>query len=322
MLAEFLFTPDALADDDGRNGTDVIRELEQCLFPFRAVPVVLLCNLGDQWERAASRRITRIQNHNHRADAMAMLQKLSQFYVGRPITTAQANTEVDWVNAGLRSISQVPIEKIIVSSNTTPTSNEVVSLKDFLTEGFWKPFENPRLVGRDSGSQEKVLRAICTHSDWMILRLPQIRGGSDDEIVTVKQIVKLSNQLPPGFRKTAIDVQVCMQKNIPEHNLFRGIANELSSFVKQGIQIRLTIWPEKHFVNRELIAGEFARKSKGAPVPKPLWYITMTHVSVGSRDAASAGEAGNTWSLFSREKAFERHTQLSTDTPLRSEILK
>lgn len=322
MLAEFFFTPDALADEDGRNGTDVIRELEQYFFPFRSVPVALLCKLGDQWEVAASRRIARIKNHNHRTDAMAMLQKLSQLYVERPIPTAQANTEIEWVNAGLGSISQVPIDKIIVSSNTTPTSKAVASLKDFVTEGFWKPFENPRLVGRDSYSQEKVLRAICTHSDWMILRLPQIRGGSDDEIVTVKQIVKLSNQLPPGFRKTAIDVQVCMQKNIPERNLFGGIASELSAFVKQGIQIRLTIWPEKHFVNRELIAGEFAKTSPGTLVPKPLWYITMTHVSVGSRDAASAGESGNTWSLFSRQKAFERHEQLSAHTPLRSEMLK
>jgi len=167
-----------------------------------------------------------------------------------------------------------------------------------------------------------VLTAICTHSDWMILRLPQIRGGNDDEIVTVKQIVKLSNQLPPGFRKTAIDVQVCMQKNISERNLFGGIASELSTFLKQGYNIRLTIWPEKHFVNRELIAGELAKTSTGNLVPRPLWYITMTHVSVGSRDAANAGEAGNTWSLFSRQKAFERHQQLSLDKPIRSELLK
>jgi len=322
MLAEFLFTPDALADDDGRNGSDVIRELEQCLFPFRSVPIALLCKLGDQWEIAASGRVARIKNHNHRTNAMAMLQKLSQLYVGRPLTAPQAKTEIEWVNSALNSVSQVPLDKIIVSSNTTPMSNAVASLKDFVTEEFWKPFENPRLVGRDPNSQEKVLRAICTHSDWMILRLPQIRGGSDDEIVTVKQIVKLSNKLPPGFRKMEIDVQVCMQKNISEGNLFGGIASELCTFVNQGIRIRLTIWPEKHFVNRELIAGELAKTSTGDLVPRPLWYITMTHVSVGSRDAANAGEAGNTWSLFSRQKAFERHQQLSVDKPIRSELLK
>jgi hypothetical protein len=321
MLAEFFFTPEALADDDGRNGTDVIRELEQCFFPLRSVPIVLLCKLGEQWEIAASRQIARIKNPNHRADAMAMFKRLSQLCVGRPLATAQVNTETEWMNAGLSSVAEVPFEKIIVSSRMQASSTKVASIKEFLTEGFWKPFENPRLVGRDCGSQEGVLRAICTHADWMILRMPQIRGGSDDEIVTVKQIIKLSNQLPSGFRKTAIDIQVCMRKNIPERNLFGGIADELSTLVKQGMQIRLTIWPEKHIVNRELIAGEFAKTSSGTRVTRPLWYVTMTHVSVGSRDSASAGEAGNTWSLFSRQKAFERHQQLLAATPIRSELL-
>jgi hypothetical protein len=155
-----------------------------------------------------------------------------------------------------------------------------------------------------------------------MLRLPQVRGGSDDEIVTVKQIIKLSNQLPAGFRATAIDLHVCIQPRISEHNLMNGISGELSTFVRQGIQIRLTIWPERHFVNRELLAGEFAKTSPGDLSPRPLWWITMTHVAVGSRAAANAGEAGNTWSLFSRPKAHERFEQIKADSPIRSVLLR
>lgn len=324
MLAEFMLTPEALTDDHGRNGVDVIREIGQCLFPSRTVPIALVCKLGDnEWERVTSSKIARIADVNHRQNAMALFQKLlSQLCVTRPSTPRTGDDEAGWITAAMTSAKHVPMDRIIVSTGVEPPPKLGVSVRDFLTDPFWEPFVNPRLIARDLASQERVLRAICSHSDWMILRLPQIRGGSDDEIVTVKQIISLSNDLPTGFRKTAIDLHVCMQKNIPEHNLFRGIAGELSTFVKLGIQIRLTIWPEKHFVNRELIAGEFAKTSTRNLVHRTLWYITMTHVTVGSRDAANAGEAGNTWSLFSRQTAFERYERLSVDKPIRSEVLK
>jgi hypothetical protein len=147
-----------------------------------------------------------------------------------------------------------------------------------------------------------------------MLRLPQIRGGSDDEIVTVKQIIRLSNQVPAGFRKTAIDLHICMQPRITEQSLIGGVSGELSAFVRKGIQIRLTLWPEKHFVNRSLLAGDFAKTSSGDFVPRPLWFITMTHVAVGRRNAGNAGEEDNTWSLFSRQEAHKRFEQLKSDT--------
>lgn len=324
MLAEFLLTPDSLSDDDGRNGADVIREIGRCLFPSRAVPVALVCKLGgDEWERATSQRIARIANFNHRQDAMSFFQKLrSQLCVTRPLIPITVDDEAAWISAGVSSASRVPMDRIVVSTKSVPPANLGISIRDFLTDTFWERLENPRLVGRDTSAQEHVLRAICTHSDWLLIRLPQIRGGSDDEIVTVKQIIKLSNQLPAGFRKTAIDLHVCMQRNISEHNLISGVSGELSTFVRQGIQIRLTIWPERHFVNRELLAGEFAKTSPGDLVRRPLWWITMTHVAVGSRIAANAGEAGNTWSLFSRQKAHARFAQINTDSPIRSDLLR
>lgn len=323
MLAEFLLTPDALADDDGRNGVDVVREIGQCLFPPRGVPVALVCKLGgEEWERATSRKIARIANKNHRVAAMSFFQKLlSQLCVTRPPIPVPCDDEAGWITAGATSASHIPIEKIVVSAMSAPAAKLGVSVKDFVAEAFWEPWENPRLVGRDTAAQEKALRAICTHSDWLTLRLPQIRGGIDDEIVTVKQVIELSNQLPAGFHKTAIDLHICMQPRITERNLIRGVSGELTTFVRQGVQIRLTIWPERHFVNRELLAGEFAKTSSRELLPRPLWWITMTHVAVGSRTAANAGEAGNTWSLFSRPKAHERFEKIKADSPIRSHLL-
>jgi hypothetical protein len=271
--------------------------------------------------KATSQKIARITNANHRQDAMSLFQRvLTQVCVTRPPTPRPSDDEAGWIAAGIQSANRVPIQGIVVSSQASPPAQIGSSLKEFVADEFWESLANPRLVGRDAVTQEQVLRAICTHSDWLLLRLPQIRGGSDDEIVTVKQIIKLSNQLPTGFRRTVIELQVCEQPNIPANNLINGIKSELSGFIRQGFQIRLTICPARHFINRELLAGESAQTSQGQLVPRPLWWITMTHVAVGSREAAVAGEAGNTWSLFSRQKAHERFEQMKTE-PCRPPIL-
>ena len=324
MLAEFLLTPDALSDDDGRSGSDVVRELADCFFPRRTVPLALLCKLGDdEWERATSRRIAQIKNPSHRQDAMSLFQKLlSQICVTRPRIHLASEDESGWIKAGMTSASQVLMNGIVVSSKSTPPDRLGVSLKDFVSDVFWRDLGNPRFVGRDTVNQEQVLRAICLHSDWLVIRLPQIRGGSDDEIVTVRQILKLSNQLPSGFRKTAIDLHVCMQPRISKHRLIRGISDELSTSVQQGVQIRLTIWPERHFINRELLGGDYTKTSPGDLVRRPLWWITMNHVAIGSRQGANRGDGANAWSLFSRQKAYERHEQIKDGNPIESVSLR
>lgn len=324
MLAEFLLTPDAMVDTYGGDALDAVRELTDCFFPSRATPLALVCKLGDEWEKATSVKIARIANVNHRQAAMNLFKRLmsSHLYVPRPMVSEGIKTENEWIMAGVTSNQNTPMNKIVVSDRASPPINLGASIRDFVSDLFWEEFPNPRLVARELITQEQTLRAICTHSEWLIMRLPQIRGGSDDEIVTVKQIVKLSNQLPVGFRKTFIDLHVCLQKRIPEQNLISGISWQLNSFVRQDVKIQLSIWPEKHFVNRELLGGDNTKTSPGEIVRRPLWWITMNHVAVGSLAAASAGEAGNSWNLFPRKKAYERYEKMSQETPLRSEILQ
>jgi hypothetical protein len=312
MLAEFLLTPDALS---GGDGPETVRKLAQCLFPRHAASPALICMLGgEKWVQAASQKIARLSNPNQRFEAMSLFQKLhSQICVNRPPLNLASDDETDWIRAGVASASHVPVDRIVVSSKATPPAQIGVTIEDFISDAFWEHFENPRLVGRDTTTQEQVLRAICTHSDWLMVRLPQIRGGSDDEIVTVKQIIRLSNQVPEGFGKTAIDVHICMQPRITEQALFRSVSAELSPFIAEGIQVQITVWPERHFVNRELLAGDFTKTSPGNIIRRPRWWITMTHVAVGSRNAANAGEGANTWSLFSRKRAYERFEQIIGD---------
>lgn len=323
MLAEFLLTPDAMSDSDDRDGADVVRELSSCFFPSRATPLTLVCKLGgSEWEDATSKRIARISNVNHRNAAMGLFQKLlSQHCISRPSIDVATDTEAGWIKAGVSSNSHVPFNNIIVSKNATPPANLGASISEFISETFWDQLSNPRLVGRETTPQEKVLRAICTHSDWLLMRLPQIRGGSDDEIVTVKQIIKLSNRLPTGFRNSFIDLHICLSGSFTERQLTQSVSNQLTSFIRNGVQIRLTVWPKGHFINRELLGGEFTKTSPGDILRRSLWWITMTHVAVGSQRAANAGEAGNTWSLFPRQKAHERIEAIESETPLHTEVL-
>ncbi len=149
--------------------------------------------------------------------------------------------------------------------------------------------------------------------------MPQIWGGSDDEIATVKQIIELSNGLPNGFQNSVIDLHVCLRGRLTQRDLIDGVSAELSKCVRQGVTIQLSIWPR--FISRELILGDLTRGSLGESIRRPLWYITMAHVAVGRREANDT-EFGNTWSLLSRKKAFARHEELKAATPLQKLTLK
>ncbi len=319
MLMEFLLTPDAICDTNGRNGTDVVRELKECLFPFSGAPIALICNLGgDKWVKAVSSKIARIPDGNHRSHLQDLFRQIvDQISVSRPVDHGIKDDESSWVAAGVESSSLVPLEKIVVSNCTALPTEEAVQLRKFTSRGFWEDYQNPRRVGRNRACQESVLRAICTHSDWIVIRLPQIRGGRDDEIVTAKQIIRLANELPSGFPKTKIDLHLCLRKNIREEKLINGVSHELKHFARQGIDLTLTLFSENKILDREIIGGMFTETSQLNEIPKPLWWITMNHVAIGKRDANDADAEGNAWSLFSREKAHDRFEEIAKTEPLK-----
>jgi hypothetical protein len=319
MLAEFMLTPDALLAGFSREGRDAIDELKACFLPGRTVPVALLSKLGDEWVNAAARKIARL-NSAHRHKAMAVFQQLlSDASLSRPGVRVQIEDENGWIQAARSSNSQVTFERIVVSPSATPPMGNGLALTDFVSDGFWEGYENPRVVARDLASQEPALKCICAHSEWMIIRMPQISGSSGDELATVKQIIRLSNRLPAGFHNSAIDLHVCLQRGISEQKLIDGVSAELADHVRQGVTIQLSLWP--HFINRELIAGDLSRTSSGEQFRRPLWYITMAHVAVGRREANDT-ESGNTWSLLARRRAFARYEDLRAATPLQALMLK
>ncbi len=200
MLAEVFLTPNSIADSCGNAGSDFITQLTNCLFPFSTASVVLICKLGgEEWANATARRIARISNPRQREDAMSLFKRIqSDLCVTRPAVTRGSNDEAAWIQAAKISAAQLALHKIVVSDGS-PTTSGIETVASFIKPDFWEAISNPRFVGRDENSQESALRYVCAHSDWLVLRFPQIRGGNDDEIVTVKQILRLTSEVPQGF---------------------------------------------------------------------------------------------------------------------------
>jgi hypothetical protein len=317
MLAEFYLTPHALADDDGGNGAEFVEELERTLlFPEqnRAASVPLICGLGTkEWLQAASKKIAHISNHVHQHRAKRFLLKLERDYclVDRPPTAVNTNEEKGWIDAGIQSASSFPLEKIIASSKPDSLPKNVFRIKDFISEEFWEAYQNPRLIGRSENEQEPVLRAVCAHSDWMIVTLPHIRGGSDDEIVTIKQILKLAKNLPQGFTKTEIKLRIQGEEggNSANERRIKAVRRELEDYLEDNVGFHIDACDG--ILNREILAGKYRKTSGGAREKDPRWLITMSHVAVGSRRTVD-GET-NTWNLFPRKNAHMRLRSLETE---------
>lgn len=316
MLAEFLFTPEALVDNDGRNGSEVVRELKRCFSSSSSSPTAIACKLGDdQWIGAVNKQIARIADRNHRSAAISFLKwLLENCSVSRPATNNAINDESGWIESGVKSALQVPLDNIVTSRQQASSKGLEIRLSDFISEQFWEKHPNPRFVDRTTSVQNQALRTVCVHSDWILLRFPYVKGGCEDEIVTVKQVIGLSSKLPEGFSKSFIRLQVCERKGRDSANLISSVFNEIAGAFEGEVRIQIEVVPE--FLNRELIAGDFTVDSSGKTFERPRWLITMSHVAVAANRNRNLNTSANTWNLFDRRIAFERFEEIRSASPV------
>ena len=150
--------------------------------------------------------------------------------------------------------------------------------------------------------------------------MPQIHGGSDDEIVTVKQIVRLATKLPHGFTKSDIELQIPLDSRPNAAELLRAVKNELQSVVSPVVNLNAIIIPQGSFVNREMLAGDYAVDSSGNQKRRARWWVTMNHVAVGARRDVGRDDA-NSWSLYPRRDADWRLSQIDAIASLASATL-
>lgn len=309
MLAEFIITPDVFsASDDILRGR--LSELRQVLLPRGSTPKFVICQLGsDTWQTAVGGKIAAIRNPELRSDAKALFEKLvAEVSVVRPLSKSETPiSEIEWISVGEQSSRQVALDGIVTSESTSKTGL-VLSAEQFVSDEYCDRFRNPRFVARTEESQITSLRTICLHSDWMILRLPQIRGGVDDEIVTLKQVLKLASARLPGQTNCSVEIHVCRQEKIPDDRLKSSVENELSGFLNNLADVEVKLFPAKAFNDRQVFAGEWAPMPNEQRLRRVRWLVTMTHVAIGNQRESSPEPC--TWSLFDRKSAHARLKQI------------
>lgn len=318
MLAEFFLTPEVFCDSD-----EGLRDLQTCLFPFGNTPVALICQLGDHWKKAIVDKIVRIPNQNHQHLAMTLFEKVCEdIAVARPAGGNAPPDEPSWIRTAQQSHRVLELDGVVVSDNLPNPPNECTTLAEFVVPPFWEDYPNPRFIQRDVGAQESVLRPFCAFSDWIIVRMPQIRGGNEDEIVTVKQIIRLATNVPSGFRKSSIELHFPLDERLSRNpkRVMSSVLQELREVAEPNSEVMIKLLPTGSFVNREILGGEFAAVSSGESKMRARWLITMNHVAVGRRrDRDRERDDANSWNLYSRHKADERLKELSEVTPLLTE---
>jgi hypothetical protein len=222
----------------------------------------------------------------------------------------KGNSESDWCTAGIQSSKGFPIDRIITSSKQKPLPKTGSTAGDFVLKKFWAPYKNPRIVHRNIRAQEQALRAICAHADWMIIRMPQLRGDDTGEEVTVKQILEIASSRPKGFSDLEIHLDTQTKKpRIPDKRLIGNIRQHLQDSI--GVNTKLHINVCSNVLNRELLAGKFKKTSDGVLLRDALWLITMTHVAVRSQQHSN--DNSNKWLLESRTEAHERLRELEAE---------
>ncbi len=315
MLVEVVLTPDLFSGDD-----DVLRErlrdLADILLPRRSVPIVDISQLGEHnWQSAVGNRIVAIKNRNLQSDAKALFDRFvdSVCVVRIPQQNSIPATESEWIALAKQSAKQVPLDAIVTVGSQS-TEQAVMAFAEFTCDEFWARFPNPRWVERNSQAQVTALRTIAFHADWLIVRLPQLRGGSDDEIVTFNQILALVAKRGTSQPRCSIELQVCQQKDIPDERLLNGIQRELQC---NGsiMDVTFKLLPQKSFIDRELLAGGWAPMPEGKRARRARWLLTMTHVAVSSK-RENISQA-SPWSLFDRKHAHDRLSKLEAEPGVR-----
>jgi hypothetical protein len=300
MLAEFFLTPDVFDVPD-----DVLRsrlnEMRQMFFPRGGTSSFVACQLGEEaWRNAVIKRLKGIKNKELKSNAWAFFCKLiDHASVVRTEENARSNwDEKRWIHAASKSSSLAPLDGTVA---TISDSNSTFTFDKFASDELLEKYSNPRLVERLADSQDSVLRTLCLHSDWLFVRLPYLKGGVDDEIATLKQILKATVRRSAFKPPSNIEIHVCPKEKIEMTNLLRNVKSELESLTVRHCD--WTLKPVPKFIDRVIIGGEWANISERIRERRVRWLLTMTHVAVTQTRSDTPEKC--TWALHGRKSAHE-----------------
>lgn len=312
MIAEVLITPDVFAASE-----EVLRnrlaDLSATLLPQRITPRFVVCQLDSQkWQRAVGAKLVSIRSHelqsNARAMFMHLIDKEHGVCVNRPLDAGVAlDSENDWVCAAKISSVRATLDGIVSSD---AARDQCLAVDEFCSDDFWSRYPNPRTVGRNLADQEPLLRTICLHSDWLLIRLPYVGGDDNDEIITLKQILRLAANRMKGQTKCSIEIHVAgrPRRQGGDERLKRDVEDQIAEYQSKLECLDIRIVSPNAILDRMVFGGEWAPMPHQQRAKRVRWLLTMTHVAIGKSREASTEPC--TWSLFDRRSAHNRLKQI------------
>jgi len=309
MLAEIAITPKCFNYGTQEQNLEWVSELERALLPRNGDAPVVVCDLRNGgWCQEVSKSIAMIANTSQRGRAQSLLTKLHNdlMIVLRDSFLEDCPCDESmWIAEAVASSSILPIELVFTTLRESAIS--CLHPANIGSEEIDRLVDSKRNIARDLPSQVTPLRNLLWHSEWAIARFPQIRGGDDDEIQTVKQIADLLGR-PERNRPSAARCELEVQLN-PEalkKNSFDSVVQLIHEWSFHGLTVKVNVAKEK-FSNRELLAGDFS-ESGSKCLKRARWFLTMQHVALKRSDSS---KENNTWSFFGRKRAHERLGELS-----------
>jgi hypothetical protein len=320
MLVEFALSP-AIFDDslqpNAEEWSDQIRELASAMFPRTAACPVVVSNLYDgSWQHEAAQSVKAIANQNDRARCQSLLDKIDRTLVTRPSAADWPVDEDGWGRVAIASDAEAPIDRIVLTDvcHTRMWAEEpsLRALKEVTDAGFWHgiPLDgSPRF---DIAYQVGLLRALTTHSQFLWLASPHIRGTNDDETDFAIALIRQAFGRPSTFSSVDIEIHV----EAPERptatdfttrlkNAQRNVEHRLREALTPGQTVNVVMWTK--LLDRALIGGTYSPLSDGTQATSPRWGIYLGHIA---RRAAPPAVPPTGWHILLPDALVQWHDQL------------
>ncbi|WP_164104435.1 hypothetical protein [Candidatus Laterigemmans baculatus] len=309
MIYDVVITPEAFEEIAKQVGpVDGLEALEQLLFPPRIdyLNVLVSDPHAEHWWKDVESRVYRLPPQA-RDRALSLLARINDVVLSHRTSSLKVpKSEDQWIRFSRRR-ENGHIDWIF-ASRADPGGDASVVGTDKVRDLEWirrsLPFQMS--VSRSVDGQKRLLQKLCDHSDWCVAQLPYIKGGdSGDEIVTVKQLIRIACGSDRSTRPFALDL-LCKPGDERKAIGIRDVLRSMSLSSERLVDVRV-YWDEEA-LDRNFLAGTFQEMSDGTLRRRPRWLVAAQHVAVGKNGDGQK----STWTLRDRTDVEAEHHRLES----------
>lgn len=297
MIHTVFITPDAFEklclQNGEHSGLDDLREL---LFPRRSEANVLLTDPHDaNWFDDVLKRARKLPQHS-RDRAFSFLKKLhDESLVGWKSGSLLPTNEAEWI----RMVNSQKIKLIdLILSSTEKSSGESLQPVSRLSDDEWIKDQFPviRKVCRTSDSQLPIFQKFLLNADWCLAELPNMKGGRNDEISTVHQLINVIGSLP---RVNQFALDLVIKGHARDEDLYTRLRAQLKAALKGQDRINLRVYTVPSCLDRNFLSGSTHNCAGNQIERKVRWCISAQHVAINRDNSLQE----STWALLSKKQA-------------------